>query len=414
MGIGNRIAHAWNAFLGREPTPYIQYGGYGGGTRPDRPRLKRDNQRSILASFMTRIAIDVSQISIKHVRLDENGRFVEELNTGLNTCLTLNANRDQTARAFIKDAVMSVMDEGCVAVVITRANFNPETMAFDIQALKVGRILEWFPEHIRVRVYNEDKCEFEELVVRKDITAILENPLYSVMNEYNSTLQRLIRKLDLLDTIDEKSASNKLDLIIQVPQQARSELQRARAKNRLDDISKQLAESPLGIAYIDGTEHVIQLNRAIENKMLSQVEYFTNLTFSQIGFSQAILDGTATEDQKLEYQNRILEPFASMICDSMKWKFLSKTARTQRQSIVFFREPFKLVPTSQLADLADKLTRNEIMSSNEFRQILGLRPSNQPGADELRNKNINQSAEVEQAKLPNKELEETEEPTEKQ
>ena len=411
MGFGERLQHAWNAFLGRDPTPYISRGGYGGGSRPDRIRLKRENQRSILASFMTRIAIDVSQISIKHVRLDENDRFLEPMNSGLNNCLTLNANRDQTGRAFIKDVVMSMMDEGVVAIVITRADFNPETTSFDIQALKVGKILEWFPEHIRVRVYNEDKCEFEELVVPKSITAIVENPLYSVMNEYNSTLQRLIRKLDLLDTIDEQSASNKLDLIIQVPYSARTELQQARAKQRRDDLKSQLADSEYGVAYIDGTEHVIQLNRAIENKMLSQVEYFTNQVFSQIGFSQAILDGTATDDQKLEYQNRILEPFVSAICDSMRWKFLSKTARTQRQSILFFREPFKLVPTAQLADLADKLTRNEIMSSNEFRQILGLVPSKDPGADELRNKNINQSAEAEAQKQPPAK---EEEPVEKQ
>jgi len=411
MGFGERLQHAWNAFLGRDPTPYISRGGYGGGSRPDRIRLKRENQRSILASFMTRIAVDVSQISIKHVRLDENNRFLEPINSGLNNCLTLNANRDQTGRAFIKDVVMSMMDEGVVAIVITRADFNPETTSFDIQALKVGKILEWFPEHIRVRVYNEDKCEFEEIVVPKSITAIVENPLYSVMNEYNSTLQRLIRKLDLLDTIDEQSASNKLDLIIQVPYSARTELQQARAKQRRDDLKSQLADSEYGVAYIDGTEHVIQLNRAIENKMLSQVEYFTNQVFSQIGFSQAILDGTATDDQKLEYQNRILEPFVSAICDSMRWKFLSKTARTQRQSILFFREPFKLVPTTQLADLADKLTRNEIMSSNEFRQILGLVPSKDPGADELRNKNINQSAEAEAQKQPPAQ---EEEPVEKQ
>ena len=411
MGFGERLQHAWNAFLGRDPTPYISRGRYGGGSRPDRIRLKRENQRSILASFMTRIAIDVSQISIKHVRLDENDRFLEPMNSGLNNCLTLNANRDQTGRAFIKDVVMSMMDEGVVAIVITKADFNPATTSFDIQALKVGKILEWFPEHIRVRVYNEDKCEFEELVVPKSITAIVENPLYSVMNEYNSTLQRLIRKLDLLDTIDEQSASNKLDLIIQVPYSARTELQQARAKQRRDDLKSQLADSEYGVAYIDGTEHVIQLNRAIENKMLSQVEYFTNQVFSQIGFSQAILDGTATDDQKLEYQNRILEPFVSAICDSMRWKFLSKTARTQRQSILFFREPFKLVPTAQLADLADKLTRNEIMSSNEFRQILGLVPSKDPGADELRNKNINQSAEAEAQKQPPAK---EEEPVEKQ
>lgn len=411
MGFGERLQHAWNAFLGRDPTPYISRGGYGGGSRPDRIRLKRENQRSILASFMTRIAVDVSQISIKHVRLDENNRFLEPMNSGLNNCLTLNANRDQTARAFIKDVVMSMMDEGVIAIVITKADFNPETTSFDIQALKVGKILEWFPEHIRVRVYNEDKCEFEEIVVPKSITAIIENPLYSVMNEYNSTLQRLIRKLDLLDTIDEQSASNKLDLIIQVPYSARTELQQARAKQRRDDLKAQLAESEYGVAYIDGTEHVVQLNRAIENKMLSQVEYFTNLVFSQMGFSQAILDGTASEDQKLEYQNRILEPFISAICDSMRWKFLSKTARTQGQSILFFREPFKLVPTTQLADLADKLTRNEIMSSNEFRQILGLVPSKDPGADELRNKNINQSAEAEAQKQPPAE---EEEPVEKQ
>lgn len=411
MGFGERLQHAWNAFLGRDPTPYISRGGYGGGSRPDRVRLRRENQRSILASFMTRIAVDVSQISIKHVRLDENDRFLAPMNSGLNNCLTLNANRDQTARAFIKDVVMSMMDEGAVAIVITKADFNPETTAFDILELKVGKILEWFPEHVRVRVYNEDKCEFEEIVVPKSITAIIENPLYSVMNEYNSTLQRLIRKLDLLDTIDEQSASNKLDLIIQVPYSARTELQQARAKQRRDDLKSQLADSEYGVAYIDGTEHVIQLNRAIENKMLSQVEYFTNLVFSQMGFSQAILDGTASEDQKLEYQNRILEPFISAICDSMRWKFLSKTARTQRQSILFFREPFKLVPTSQLADLADKLTRNEIMSSNEFRQILGLVPSKDPAADELRNKNINQSAEAEAQKQPPTE---EEEPVEKQ
>lgn len=412
MGVINRLQHAWNAFLGRDPTPYISRGGYGGGSRPDRVRLKRENQRSILASFMTRIAVDVSQISIKHVKLDENDRFLKPMNSGLNNCLTLNANRDQTSRAFIKDVVMSMMDEGVVAIVITKADFNPETTAFDILELKVGKILEWFPEHIRVRVYNEDKCEFEEIVVPKSITAIIENPLYSVMNEYNSTLQRLIRKLDLLDTIDEQSASNKLDLIIQVPYSARTELQQARAKQRRDDLKTQLADSEYGVAYIDGTEHVIQLNRAIENKMLSQVEYFTNLVFSQIGFSQAILDGTANEDQKLEYQNRILEPFISTICDSMRWKFLSKTARTQGQSIIFFREPFKLVPTSQLADLADKLTRNEIMSSNEFRQILGLIPSKDPSADELRNKNINQSATAEAQKQPP--TEERKEPVEKQ
>lgn len=389
---GARLKHAWNAFTNKDPTPEYRSGAYYGSSytyRPDRPRFTRGNERSIVTSVYNRIAMDVASITINHVRLDENGRFNSIIDSSLNSCLTLSANKDQTGRAFIQDVVMSMLDEGSVAIVPVDTSFNPKTTgSYEIESMRTGKIVEWYPDHVKVRLYNDRTGNKEEITLPKSMVAIIENPLFAVMNEPNSTMQRLIRKLNLLDVIDEKSGSDKLDLIIQLPYVVKGNLQRQRADNRLKDVERQLKDSPYGIAYIDGTEKITQLNRPVENNLLKQVEYLTTMLYGQLGISQAVMDGTADEKQTLNYNNRTVEPIVSAVVDAMKWKFLTKTARSQRQSIMFFRDPFKLVPVDNVAEIADKFTRNEIMTSNEFRQVIGMKPSDDPKADELRNANI--------------------------
>lgn len=406
---GTRLKHAWNAFTNKDPTEY--YSSPHGGTvsfyRPDRPRFSRGNERSIVTSVYNRIAMDVATIAINHVRLDENGRFKEIIDSSLNRCLTLNANKDQTGRAFIQDIVMSMLDEGCVAVVPVDTTINPVISgSYDIESMRVGKVVEWYPDQVRVRVYNDRKGEKEEVVLPKDMVAIIENPLFAVMNEPNSTLQRLIRKLNLLDVVDEQSGSGKLDLIIQLPYVIKTDARRRQAEERRKQIEDQLAGSKYGIAYADGTERITQLNRSVENNLLKQVEYLTTMLYGQLGISQAVMDGTADEKQTLNYNNRTIEPIVSAIVDSMKWKFLTKTARTQGQSIMFFRDPFKLVPVENVAEIADKFTRNEIMTSNEFRQVIGMKPADDPKADQLRNANISAPASEETPVDPTMQTEE--------
>lgn len=395
MGIGDRLQHAWNAFLNKDPTGgYYHDVGVGYSYKPDRLRLTRGNERSIVTSVFTRIALDAAAITIQHVRLDDNGRFLYAMNTGLNSCLTLEANVDQTGRSFIQDAVMSMLDEGCVAMVPVDTTFNPEiTGAYDIQSMRTGQIVDWYPSQVRVRVYNEKTGLKEDILLPKSMVGIVENPLYAVINEPNSTMQRLIRKLNLLDVIDEQSGSGKLDLIIQLPYVIKTEARRQQAETRRKDIEKQLSGSKYGIAYTDGTERITQLNRAVDNNLMAQIEYLTSMLYSQLGITQSILDGTADEKTMLNYYNRTIEPILSAIVDEMKRKFLTKTARSQLQSISFFRDPFKLVPVTDLAEISDKMTRNEIMSSNEVRQIIGMKPSDDPAADELRNKNLSEPKE---------------------
>lgn len=391
MGIKDRLQHAWNAFANKDPT-YGSYGGYGGYSyRPDRPRFSRGNERSIVTAVLNKISIDCAAINIEHVRLDDNNRFVEVMNTGLNKCLTLEANIDQTGRAFIQDAVMSLMDEGCIAIVPVETTLNPNISGgFDITNMRVGKVLEWYPDKVSIRVYNEKTGQKQDIVMPKNTVSIVENPLYAVMNEPNSTMQRLIRKLNILDAIDEQSGSGKLDLIIQLPYLVRSQQRRQQAEERRKAIEDQLSNSKYGVAYTDGTEHVTQLNRSVENNLMSQIEYLTSMLYSQLGITQSVMDGTADDKTMLNYYNRTIEPILSAIVDEMKRKFLTKTARSQKQSIVFFRDPFRLVPVADLAEIADKMTRNEIMSSNEIRQIVGMKPSDDPKADELRNKNLSE------------------------
>ena len=391
MGIKDRLQHAWNAFANKDPT-YGSYGGYGGYSyRPDRPRFSRGNERSIVTAVLNKISIDCAAINIEHVRLDDNNRFVEVMNTGLNKCLTLEANIDQTGRAFIQDAVMSLMDEGCIAIVPVETTLNPNISGgFDITNMRVGKVLEWYPDKASIRVYNEKTGQKQDIVMHKNTVSIVENPLYAVMNEPNSTMQRLIRKLNILDAIDEQSGSGKLDLIIQLPYLVRAQQRRQQAEERRKAIEDQLSNSKYGVAYTDGTEHVTQLNRSVENNLMSQIEYLTSMLYSQLGITQSVMDGTADDKTMLNYYNRTIEPILSAIVDEMKRKFLTKTARSQKQSIVFFRDPFRLVPVADLAEIADKMTRNEIMSSNEIRQIVGMKPSDDPKADELRNKNLSE------------------------
>ena len=392
LNIGNRLKHAFNAFMNRDPTYRYYDIGSGYSQRPDRPRLSRGNERSIVTAIFNRIAIDVAGINIKHCRLDENDRFVEEINSSLNDCLNLEANVDQTGRAFIQDVVMSMLDEGCVAIIPVDTTLNPAvTSSYDILSMRTGKILDWYPAHVRVRVYNDKTGEKEDIVLPKRQVAIIENPLYAVVNEHNSTMQRLIRKLSLLDVTDEQTASGKLDLIIQLPYMIKTDARREQAEKRRKDIESQLAEGKYGIAYTDGTEKITQLNRSVENNLMKQIEYLTNMVYSQLGITQSILDGTADEQTMLNYNNRTIEPIVSAIVDEMKRKFLTKTARSQSQSILYFRDPFKLVPVNDIAEIADKFTRNEIMTSNEIRQIVGMKPSDDPKADELRNSNISQS-----------------------
>lgn len=389
--LGSRLRHAWNAFRNRDPTEQFKDIGAGYYYRPDRVRLTRGNERSIVTSIYNRIAIDVASIDIKHCRLDDNDRFVSEIDSNLNSCLTLEANIDQTARAFRQDIVMSMFDEGCVAIVPVDTTLNPnKTNSYDILSMRTGKILEWYPQHVKVRVYNEKTGKKEDITVPKSTVGIIENPLYSIINEPNSTMQRLIRKLSLLDITDEQTASGKLDVIIQLPYVIKTEARRQQAENRRKDIEMQLASSKYGIAYTDGTEHITQLNRSVENNLLKQIESLTSTLYSQLGITQAILDGTADEKTMLNYNNRTIEPIVSAIVDEMKRKFLTKTARSQKQTIMFFRDPFKLVPVNDIAEIADKFTRNEITTSNEIRQIIGLKPSDDPKADRLINSNIRQ------------------------
>lgn len=395
MSFGSRLKHAWNAFTGTDYTTYQDVGpGYS--SRPDRIRLTRGNERSIITSVYNRIALDVAALNVQHIRLDENGRFLSVIQDGLNTCLTVEANIDQTARAFIQDIVVSMLDEGCVAIVPVDTTYDPSvTGSYDIQTMRVGKILDWYPQHVRVRLYNERTGTKENILVPKSTVAIIENPLYAVVNEPNSTMQRLIRKLNLLDVIDEQSGSGKLDLIIQLPYVIKTEARRQQAENRRKDIEAQLSGTKYGIAYADGTERITQLNRSVNNNLMSQIEYLTSMLYSQLGITQSILDGTADEKTMLNYNNRTIEPIISAIVDEMKRKFLTKTARSQFQSISFFRDPFKLVPVNDIAEIADKFTRNEIMTSNEIRQVIGMKPSDDPRADELRNKNLSAPIESE-------------------
>lgn len=388
----SRLQHAWNAFFNKDPTVVYRDYGPGYASRPDRTQLSRGNERSIVTAIYNRIAVLVSMVDIKHIRLDQDGRYIEDIASDMNECLTTSANIDQTGRAFIQDVVTSMLDEGCVAVIPVDTTFNPEkTGAYDIQSMRTGKILEWHPETIRVRVYNEKKGEKEDIFVPKKIAAIIENPFYAVMNEPSSTLQRLIKKLNLLDVIDEQSGSGKLNMIIQLPYVIKTEARRQQAENRRKDIEDQLANSKYGIAYTDGTEKVTQINRAVENNLMSQIEYLTSMLYSQLGINQAILDGTADEKTMLNFMNNTIEPILVAITEEMNRKFLTKTARTQGQKITFFDDPFRLIPVNQVAEIADKFTRNEIMTSNEVRQKIGMKPSDNPRADELRNANISES-----------------------
>ena len=389
---GSRIKQAWNAFTNRSPT-INTYNNYSGGSyyRPDRSRPMRGNERSIVTSVLNRIALDVAAISIRHCKLDENDRFIETIDSPLNNCLSLEANVDQTARAFVQDAVMSMFGEGCVALVPVDTSVNPnETGSYDIYTMRTGKVVEWFPRGIKTNVYNDQTGRREDIYMKKSAVAIIENPLYAVMNEPNSTLQRLMRKLVLLDSIDEQSSSGKLDLIIQLPYVVKTEARKQQANERRSEIERQLTGSKYGIAYTDGTEKITQLNRPVENNLMKQIEYLTNLLYSQLNITQSILDGTADEKTMLNYYTRTIEPIVSAIADEMKRKFLTKTARTQKQTILFFRDPFKLVPVNDLAEIADKFTRNEIMTKNEFRQVIGMKPSDDPKADMLVNSNISQ------------------------
>ena len=389
----SRLKHAWNAFFNnKDPTPKYQDIGASYYYRPDRQRFTGGNERTIVTSVYNRIALDAAAVEIKHVRLDENGRYMETIDSGINRCLNEEANIDQTGRAFIQDVVMSMLDEGCVAIVPVDTTFNPNiTNSYDVQSMRVGKILQWYPNHIQVRVYNEKTGNKEDIIVPKNIVGIIENPLYAVINEPNSTMQRLIRKLSLLDAVDEQSGSGKLDLIIQLPYTIKTEARRQQAEARRKEIEVQLTNSKYGIAYTDGTERITQLNRPIENNLMKQIEYLTSMLYSQLGITQSILDGTADEKTMLNYYSRSIEPIISAIVDELKRKFLTRTARSQLQSFLFFRDPFKLVPITEIATIADTFTRNEILSSNEVRQLIGIKPSSDPKADQLRNSNLNQT-----------------------
>ena len=393
---GSRLKHAWNAFMNRSPTYRTADHGASYSYRPDRPRLTRGNERSIITSVYNRIAMDVAAISIQHVRLDANGRFLSAMDSGLNRCLTLEANLDQTGRGFVQDIAMSMMDEGVVAIVPVDTTVDPTvSSSYEINTMRTGKILEWYPQYVRVRIYNDRTGNKEEIMLPKSQIGIVENPLFAVMNEPNSTMQRLARKLALLDVIDE--------LIIQLPYVIKTDARRQQAEKRRKDIEDQLSGSKYGIAYTDGTERITQLNRSVENNLMHQIEYLTSMLYSQLGITQEIMDGTADDKTMLNYYSRTIEPFVSAIADEMKRKFLTKTARSQFQSIAFFRDPFKLVPVSELAEIADKFTRNEILSPNEMRQIIGLKPSADPKAAELRNRNVSEANGSEAAKAPTEE-----------
>lgn len=390
MGFIDRLQHGWNAFMNKDPTRGYYDTGPGYSYRPDRPRLTRGNERTIVTSIFNRIALDVAALNIIHCKVDENGRYVSSMDSPLNNCLNLEANLDQTGRAFIQDVVISMFDEGCVAVVPVDTSIDPEVSgSYNVESMRTGKILEWYPKHVKVRVYNENTGIKEDIKLPKSSVSIVENPLFAVVNEPNSTLQRLMRKLALLDVVDEQTSAGKLDMIIQLPYTIKSEARRTQAEARRKDIEMQLTNTKYGIAYVDATEKITQLNRPLENNLMKQIEYLTNMLYSQLGITQTILDGTADEQTLLNYHSRTIEPIASAIVDEMKRKFLTKTARTQKQTITFFRDPFKLVPVNNIADIADKFTRNEVLTSNEIRQIIGFKPSDDPKADELRNSNLN-------------------------
>lgn len=390
MGFIDRLQHGWNAFMNKDPTAGYHLGpSYS--HRPDRPRLSRGNERSIVTAIYNRVALDVATLNITHCKVDDNGRFVSDMvGSSINNCLKLEANLDQTGRAFIQDIVMSMLDEGCVAIVPVETDIDPtKSGSYDILSMRTGKVVEWKPKHVKLLVYNENSGNKEEIWMAKKDVAIIENPLYAVVNEPNSTLQRLMRKLALLDIVDEQSSAGKLDMIIQLPYTIKSETRKAQAEARRKDIEMQLKDTKYGIAYTDATEKITQLNRPLENNLMKQIEYLTSMLYSQLGITQTILDGTADEQTLLNYHSRTIEPIVSAIVDEMKRKFLTKTARTQKQTITFFRDPFKLVPVNHIADIADKFTRNEIMTSNEIRQVIGMKPSDDPKADELRNSNLN-------------------------
>lgn len=398
--IRSRLKRAFSAFTNDAQNDFKveQYGGYASSLRPDRPRFSRGNERSIVTAIYNRIALDVAAIDIRHVRLDEEGRYLEDVDSNLNSCLSLEANIDQTSRAFIQDIVMSMMDEGCIAVVPTDTTANPNlTESYDVCTMRVGRIVKWFPEHVRIRLYNDRTGQYQEITVLKSTVAVIENPLYAVVNEPNSTMQRLIRKLSLLDQVDSETASGKLNMIIQLPYTIKSEARRKQADERRAAIEDQIAHSPYGIAYADATEHITQLNRSLDNNLLTQIEYLTDQLYGQLGLTKEIMNGTANEQDMLNYQNRTTEPIIASIADEFKRKFLSKTARTKGQSIEYFRDPFRLMPVSQIAEIADKFVRNTIMTPNEMRQKIGMKPASDPNADQLRNPNISASSEDIQA-----------------
>lgn len=400
ISFGSRLKHAWNAFWVRDP-PVYHGGEVSYGYRPDRVRFSRGNERTIVTSVITRIGIDCAAIKMVHAKMDDNDRFLKEIDSGLNNCLNMEANIDQTGRAFIQDMVMSLLDEGCIAIVPVDTSISPMiSTGYDILSLRVGKIIEWYPDRVKVRVYNDKTGRQEELILPKSMVGIVENPLFAVMNEPNSTMQRLIRKLALLDIVDEQTSSGKLDLIIQLPYVIKTEARRQQAEERRKLVEEQLASSKYGIAYTDGTERITQLNRSLDNNLIKQVEYLQNLLWSQLGITQTVMDGTADDKTMLNYYNRTIEPIESAIVLEIRRKFLTKTARSQHQSVVFFNDPFKLVPVAQLADIADKFRRNEILSSNELRQIVGYRPNEDPKSDELINPNISQSKEQMQEANP--------------
>lgn len=396
MGLFNALQHAWNVFRARDPTENLRNSSFvwqeNFGYRPDRVTIRPGTERSIIASIYNRIAIDVAAVPIHHVRTDNNGRYKEQIKSSLEECLSVSANKDQTGRELILDVVLSLCDEGCVAIVPVDTSINPETGSFSIESLRTGKIVSWAPDMIKVNIYNDQTGQRQDVWVSKTACAIVENPLYTIMNEPNSTLKRLIRKLNLLDAIDEQNGSNKLDIIIQLPYSVKGDIQRQRANDRLKDIEVQLSGSKYGIAYIDSTEHVTQLNRPAENNLMSQITYLTNMLYSQLGLDESVFNGTADEKTMLNYHNRTIEPILSAIVDNMNRKFLTKTARTQGQAIMFFRDPFRLVPVEQIAEIADKFTRNEILAPNEIRAIIGYKPVDDKRADELRNRNLNQES----------------------
>ena len=397
MALMDRLKHAWNIFKNKDPTQVNWNIGPSYGYRPDRMRYTRGNERSIVTAVYNRIAMDVAAVNLKHIRLDENDRYKETIDSGLNNCLSIEANLDQTGRAFIQDLVASMLDEGCVAAVPTDADDEPEDSGnFKVYTLRTGKILEWYPRHVKVEVYNEQEGQRQQIIIPKSTVPLIENPMYSVMNEPNSIYKRLVRKLTLLDVVDEQTSSGKLDLVIQLPYIIKTEARRVQAEKRRRDIEKQLSEGKYGIAYTDGTERITQLNRPVENNLMKQIEYLTSMFFSQLGITQSILDGTADEKTMLNYYNRTIEPILSAIADEMNRKFLTPTARSQKQTIAYFRDPFKLVPVNDIAEIADKFTRNEIMTSNEIRQVIGMKPSSDPNADVLRNKNLSDSSNARQ------------------